>query len=101
MLSGIERSPLIARKTEERSEEDHPRGRRRGGRNHGSRLVRLGWRGALPDADWHVDCRLVEHRVVHTFNVVVNPCDGSFTGTGVSDQGHAFDCDRDDRGVAH
>ena len=33
-----------------RNEEDHPRGRRCGGRIYGSHRVRLGWRGALPDA---------------------------------------------------
>ena len=44
MLQGIRRSPDCLQETGVPLEEDHPRGRRCGARNHGSRLVRLGGR---------------------------------------------------------
>ena len=70
------------------SEEDHPRGRRCGGRNHGSRLVRLGAPGRNERYQTQTGKLNVEVSTgyFHTFDVAVNPCDGSFTGTGFSAQ---------------
>ena len=77
------RSSLVVRKTEgARSEEDHPRGRRRG-RNNGSRLVRVGWRGALPGrADGALTVTLPAYGFVHTYAIEsLDPCGaGSFSG---------------------
>ena len=82
--SSLERNPL---------EEVHPRGHRCGGRNHGGRgFGRFGGRapGPLP-APVHDDhghsaegSRSTQWNDIwtHAYNVTLNPCDGSFTGTG-------------------